>query len=134
MEQWIHFKQYSNTPSLQRLNRSAFAHSQTQGAHDALKIVVAIIFDLDPTALVAVMDPHVRAKFLLQSILQIFDRRRRGSCLASTAFSAAAAEPKLAGDQSLRPTHCRAASQNRFGNVQLVRRSFQTEEDFGVTD
>src|SRR5260370_42160853 len=90
--------QHSFTALLQRFNRSAFAHSQTQVAHDALKIVIAIIFDLDPTALVAVMDPHVRAKFLLQSILQIFDRRRRGSCLGRIAFSAASAEPKLTGD------------------------------------
>ena len=58
----------NDTPTLQRF-RSAFARPQTQGTHDALKIVTAIIFNLDSAALFAVTDRHMCAELLLQSVL-----------------------------------------------------------------
>jgi hypothetical protein len=51
-----------------------------------LEIVVAVIFDLDPSAFFAVMNRHVRGEMLLQPILQ-FLNRCRCVCLASRSLS-----------------------------------------------
>ncbi len=48
---------------------------QTEGAKDALQIIVAIIFNLNAPALFPVMQGHPRAEMFLQPALQVIDGR-----------------------------------------------------------
>ena len=48
---------------------------ESQRGNDPLEIGISIIFDLNPTAFVAVAKRDVRAQMLLQPILQIFNDR-----------------------------------------------------------
>src|SRR2546421_6340498 len=104
--------------------RSAAANllpSQTQRSENALEIVVAIIFNFDPSAFLAVMNQHPGAEMFLQSVLQIVDRRGCGG-LAAPARSGAA---ELPCDKSLGRTNRGAPAQDRFGNGALFVRRFQ---------
>ena len=49
--------------------KSAFSRHQTESCSDPLKIVVSIIFDLDPPAILSMVNGDVRREMLLQPIL-----------------------------------------------------------------
>src|SRR5689334_1641965 len=55
---------------------SMLGRDQTDNVQNPLKIVVAIIFDFDPSPFRGVMNRHVGAEMLTQFVLQIPDRRR----------------------------------------------------------
>ena len=57
---------------------SALADFKTECSNDTLKIIVAVIFNLDPAAFFSVMNRNVGAEVLLQLVLQIFNRGRAG--------------------------------------------------------
>src|SRR5437763_17077053 len=90
--------------------------AQTQRAEDALEIVVAIVFNLDPAAFLAVMNQHPGAEMFLQSVLQIVDGR---GCRGRLAAAARARAAELSRDEPLRRTDRCAPAEDRLGNGAL---------------
>src|SRR5881409_43776 len=60
--------EYYGDDDLQRIV-TALARRQPESGNDPLEIVVSIVFDLDPPALVSMVNDHVRSEMLLQPIL-----------------------------------------------------------------
>ena len=104
--------------------------AQTQRAEDALEIVIAIIFNLDPAAFLAVMNQHPGAEMFLQSVLQIVDRRGGGDGRPAPSWAGAA---ELSRDEPLSRTNCCAPPQDRLGDGALFLRLFQREKGLRVT-
>src|SRR6266404_9352859 len=83
---------------------SGLARGQTKGAEDALKIVVAIIFNLDASPFFAVVHQYAGTQVFLQSILQIFDRCRGGGIRRRLTPVPRTSPAKLPCHQALRGT------------------------------
>ena len=114
--------------------RSDVIPRQPNHAENALKVVVAVIFDLNPAAFLVVMQNNVRAEILLEPVLQI-DHDGRTFCPSSAAPATANTHAShLPRDQSLRGSHRSAATKHRFGDKELLFRGFESEQDFGVTN
>src|SRR5216684_3561776 len=113
---------------------SALNRCQAHGSDDALKIIVAVIFNLDPATFFPVMDRHMRAEVLLQLVLQIFDRGRRGSQFTAALLSPRPRDSELARNHPLRRPHAGTAPQNSFRDEQLLLCRFQGEQHLRMTD
>ena len=96
--------------------RSDVISRQPDHAQNALKIVVAVIFDLDPAALLVVMQNDVRAEILLEPVLQI-DHGGRTLCCGRTAPATRVRTLPI----------CRATNRSVARTVALRRRPFQQQ-------
>src|SRR5712691_10186614 len=113
---------------------SAPDRRQAQGGNDTLKIIVAVIFNLDSATFFPVMDRHMRAEVLLQLVLQILNRGRSGSQFTAALLSPWPRDSELARNHPLRRPHAGAAPQNSFRDEQLLLCRLQGEQHFRVTD
>ena len=96
--------------------RSDVISRQPDRTENPLKIVVAVIFDLNPAAFLVVMQNDVRAEILLKPVLQI-DHGGRTLCCGRTAPATTSSHTShLPRDQSLRRAHRCAATKHRFSN------------------
>ena len=62
------------------------ARGQTERGQNALQVIVAVVFDLDGSPFLPVMNLHAGPEMLLQSILQIVDRGGGGRHRARLPF------------------------------------------------
>ena len=109
------------------------ARGQTERGQNALQVVVAVIFDLDSSAFLTVVQCHPGSEMFLQSILQIINRGgrdRRRACLPSPPGPRGA---ELARDEALGGADGRAAAQDCLRHQQLFLRFFQSEQDLRVS-
>jgi hypothetical protein len=105
------------------IDKSAFARSQSKSGNDALKIFVAVVFDLNSSPFFSVAKYHVGPEVLLQSILQILDRGSGDTYAARALFPPRATDPKLPSNEPFRRTNGGIPPQNSLRHKQLfVRR------------
>src|SRR3989442_10282213 len=99
--------------------KSAFARSQSKSGNDALKIFVAVVFDLNSPPFFSVVKRDVGPEVLLQSILQILDRGRANTWRARALFASRPTHPQISGNEAFRCAHGRVPSQNSLRHEQL---------------
>ena len=120
--------------SIQGTRCSANALIQPKRGNNALKIVIPVIFDLDPAAFFAVMNGDACAEMLLQTLLQIFDRGRGHGNFTSAALAPFSCCAQLPSHEPFRCADRGAAAQDGLRYEQLFLGNFQTEQYLGVSD
>src|SRR5881296_2144236 len=80
---------------------SGLARDQTESDNHTLEIVIAVIFNLDPSAFFAVVNGDAGSQMLLQAILQLC-HCRRGNGQFARALAPQATDPKLPRHQPFR--------------------------------
>src|SRR5262245_64103841 len=117
------FKQQSVSPTL---HYPLLLFWQPKSSHNSLKIVVAVVLDFNPAALVSMMNGDMRSEMFLQAVLQIFNCCWHDArlCSGASSLSSYTADPEQAGHQSLRPPHSGIATQDCFCGQELFLGGF----------